>query len=123
MKLKEIRSRSEAELREDVERLRRELFNLRAQAVTSPVEDTTRFRKSRKTVARILTVLAERARAAGKPAQPVAAPKAEKALKKPVAKAEKPAKAEKAEKPKKAEPAKTEKKAEKKSEKKKGQKG
>ena len=114
MKLKEIRSRSDAELGEDMARLRRELYNLRAQAVTSPAEDTTRFRKARRTVARILTVLGERARSSGKPAPIAAAPKAPapavkavkqektvRAEKAPAApKAEKPKKAKQAEKPK-----------------------
>ncbi len=93
MKIKDIRSKSDAELREEMERLRRELYNLRAQAVSNPTEDTTRFRESRRTVARILTVLAERARAAGPAASPLAAPKAPKTAQKQ--KTEKPAKAEK----------------------------
>ncbi len=48
------------ELHNELERLRRELFDLRAQAVTEKLADPTRLGKTRRTVARILTVLRER---------------------------------------------------------------
>ena len=106
MKIQEIRAKSDAELHAETERLRRELYNLRAQAVSNPAEDTTRFRKSRRDVARILMVLTEHARAAGKPVALPAAPKPAK----PVKAASKPAKAVKADaKPAAAKPEKTEK--------------
>ena len=49
-----------------VEGLRRESYHLRVQAVTSQLEKPSRVREVRRTVARILTVLGERARAAEK---------------------------------------------------------
>lgn len=48
------------ELHADLERLRRHLFDLRAQAVTEKLEDSTQLQKCRKDVARVLTVLKER---------------------------------------------------------------
>ena len=65
MDLKEIRSKSDAELAEALERLRRESYNLRVQAASSQVDNPARIKDARRTVARILTVLNERARAAG----------------------------------------------------------
>ena len=62
MKLKEIRGKSDQELREEVERLQRETYHLKVQAATSQLENPSRFRATRRTVARILTVLGERAR-------------------------------------------------------------
>jgi len=46
---------------EELKGLRRKLFELRTQAVTEKVEDTTQFRKNRRDVARILTALRQRA--------------------------------------------------------------
>lgn len=89
MKLKEIRGKSEAELKEALDRLSRERFNLRSQAVTGALESPARSRNARREVARILTILGERARApqtekaapAPAPAKPAKAPKAEKPAK------------------------------------------
>ena len=62
MDLKEIRSKSDAELAEALERLRREGYNLRVQSASSQVDNPARIRDTRRTLARILTVLNERAR-------------------------------------------------------------
>lgn len=48
------------ELHAELERLRRHLFDLRAQAVTEKLEDPTQLGKTRKDIARLLTVLNER---------------------------------------------------------------
>ena len=64
MDLKEIRSKSDAELVEALERLRREGYNLRVQSASSQVDNPTRIKDTRRTIARILTVINERARAA-----------------------------------------------------------
>jgi large subunit ribosomal protein L29 len=48
------------ELHAELERLRRHLFDLRAQAVTEKLEDPTQLGKTRKSIARILSVLRER---------------------------------------------------------------
>ena len=63
MDLKEIRSKSDAELTEALEHLRREGYNLRVQSVSSQVDNPTRIKDTRRTIARILTVMNERARA------------------------------------------------------------
>lgn len=60
MKLEEIRSMNSEELHDDLERLRRHLFNLRSQAVTEKLEDPTQITKARRDIARLLTVLRDR---------------------------------------------------------------
>jgi large subunit ribosomal protein L29 len=60
MKLEEIRSMKTDELHEELERLRRHLFDLRSQAVTEKLEDPTQITKTRKDIARLLTVLQQR---------------------------------------------------------------
>ncbi len=49
-----------AELREQLERDRQELFNLRFQVATQQLENPRRIREVRRNVARILTILSER---------------------------------------------------------------
>ena len=60
MKIDALRAMKTDELHTDLERLRRHLFDLRAQAVTEKLEDPTQLGKTRKTIARVLTVLKER---------------------------------------------------------------
>ena len=60
MKIDALRAMKIDELHSDLERLRRHLFDLRAQAVTEKLEDPTQLGKTRKTIARVLTVLKER---------------------------------------------------------------
>ncbi len=60
MKIKEIRELSSEELTVELERLRRHLFDLRAQSVTEKLEDTSMITKARRDIARILTVQTER---------------------------------------------------------------
>ena len=60
MKIEDIRAMKTDELHAELERLRRHLFDLRAQAVTEKLEDPTQLSKGRKDVARILTVLQQR---------------------------------------------------------------
>ena len=60
MKLEEIRSMKSNELHDELERLRRHLFDLRSQAVTEKLEDPTQITKTRKDIARLLTVLKQR---------------------------------------------------------------
>jgi len=59
MKISEIRALSREELTSELERLRRHLFDLRAQAVTERLEDPTMISKAKKDIARLLTVLRE----------------------------------------------------------------
>jgi large subunit ribosomal protein L29 len=60
MKIEQIRAMKPDELHHELERLRRHLFDLRAQAVTEKLEDPMQLGKAKKDIARILTVLRER---------------------------------------------------------------
>jgi large subunit ribosomal protein L29 len=55
MKAKEVHKLSGDEIGVEVARLRRRLFDLRTQAVTEKIEDTSQFRKTRRDLARLLT--------------------------------------------------------------------
>lgn len=52
----ELKNLSHQELDSKVEELRRELFSLRLQAVTSPVKDHTQYKKLRRKIACALTI-------------------------------------------------------------------
>jgi len=60
MKIKDIRELTNEELLAELERIRRHLFDLRAQAVTEKLEDPSLITKSQRDIARILTVMRER---------------------------------------------------------------
>lgn len=60
MKVEELRAMKTDELHNELERLRRHLFDLRAQAVTEKLEDPNRIPGTRRNIARILTVLKQR---------------------------------------------------------------
>lgn len=60
MKIKELREWNDEELRSELERLRRHLFDLRSQAVTEKLEDPSSLTKVKRDIARILTVRRER---------------------------------------------------------------
>jgi large subunit ribosomal protein L29 len=55
MKAKEVHKLSDEELGLEVNRLRRRVVELRTQAVTEKIEDTSQFPKIRKDIARLLT--------------------------------------------------------------------
>ncbi len=55
MKAKEVHKLSSEELTVEVKRLRRRMFELRTQAVTEKIEDTSQFKNTRKDIARLLT--------------------------------------------------------------------
>ena len=57
MKIKDIRDQSTEELKEELEKLKKESFNLRFQKAGGQLENTARVRFVRRTIARILTVL------------------------------------------------------------------
>ena len=57
MKIKDIRDKSTEELEEELEKLKKEAFNLRFQKAGGQLENTARVRFVRRTIARILTVL------------------------------------------------------------------
>ncbi|MEY3160048.1 MAG: Ribosomal protein [Planctomycetota bacterium] len=62
---KEIRGVDTRELRAQLSDLRKEQFQMRFRGAAEEVAKTARFRQIRRKVARILTVLSERERAAG----------------------------------------------------------
>ncbi len=60
MKIEAIRNMKIDELHSELDRLRRHLFDLRAQAVTEKLEDHTQLGNAKRDIARILTVMRER---------------------------------------------------------------
>ncbi len=60
MKIREIRDLNDEELGTELDRLRRHLFDLRAQSVTEKLADPSMITKARRDIARILTVMKER---------------------------------------------------------------
>ena len=63
MLAKEIREKTNEELNAEINTLKDELFNLRFQQATGQLENTTRLKTVKKDIARIKTVLTERANA------------------------------------------------------------
>ena len=61
MKIDEVRGKSDDELREQLGELRKEAFNLRFQRASGQLENTARVREVRRTIARVETVLGQRA--------------------------------------------------------------
>ena len=68
MKIKEyvedLRAKSAAELEDELVAAKKELFNLRFQNATNQVDNTSRIKEVRKNIARIQTVIVEKANAA-----------------------------------------------------------
>jgi ribosomal protein L29 len=64
MKAKEVHKLSAEEIDVEVKRLRRKLFDLRAQSVTEQIQDTSQFKRIRADIARLLTERNTRAGAA-----------------------------------------------------------
>jgi large subunit ribosomal protein L29 len=60
MKIAEIRDMKMEELHSELERLRRHVFDLRSQAVTEKLQDSSLIRKSRRDIARVMTLLRQR---------------------------------------------------------------
>ena len=63
MKASELRNKTEAELREELISLRREQFNLRMQRGSGQTPRPHEFQRVRKDIARIKTILGEKAAA------------------------------------------------------------
>jgi large subunit ribosomal protein L29 len=61
MKVKDVRELNEQELEEKVKELKVELFNLRFQEATGQLENFMRIKEVRRSIARVKTVLRERA--------------------------------------------------------------
>ena len=63
MKIADIRTKTADELADELEKLKKEQFNLRFQAATNQLERPARIREVRREIARIKTLQGERARA------------------------------------------------------------
>jgi len=61
MTAKEIREKETGHLKEELVEKRKHLFDLRSQAVTEKLEDPSQIRKTKKDIARMQTILAQRA--------------------------------------------------------------
>lgn len=70
MKAIDLRDKTPDQLRDDLEALKKEAFNLRFQAATGQLENTGRIRAVRRDVARVRTILNEKAIEAARGAAP-----------------------------------------------------
>jgi large subunit ribosomal protein L29 len=69
-KAADLRAKTSDQLQDQLLQLKKEQFNLRFQKATGQLESTARVRDVRRDIARILTVLDERAAEAAKAASP-----------------------------------------------------
>ncbi len=60
MKTSEIRELSVVDLQERIESAKFEINKMKLENAVSPLEDTTKIRKARRDIARMLTILAEK---------------------------------------------------------------
>ena len=62
--VKDLNTKSAAELNDELIAAKKELFNLRFQNATNQLDNTSRIKEVRKNIARIQTVIAQKANAA-----------------------------------------------------------
>lgn len=62
--MEDLKSKSAAELNEDLVAAKKELFNLRFQNATNQLDNTSRIKEVRKNIARIQTLITEKAKVA-----------------------------------------------------------
>ena len=62
--VEELKAKTAAELQDELVAAKRELFNLKFQNATNQLDNTSRIKEVRKNIARIQTVIAEKANAA-----------------------------------------------------------
>ena len=62
--VEELKAKTAAELNEELVAAKKELFNLRFQNATNQLDNTSRIKEFRKNIARIQTVITEKARVA-----------------------------------------------------------
>ncbi len=62
--LEDLRKKSDAELAQELVDAKKELFNLRFQNATNQLDNTARIKEVRKNIARIQTVITQKAKAA-----------------------------------------------------------
>ena len=60
MELKKMREMTEIELNGELDKMKKELFNLRFQHVTGQLENPVKMRELKKDIARVKTILKER---------------------------------------------------------------
>ncbi|MDE6016913.1 MAG: 50S ribosomal protein L29 [Acetatifactor sp.] len=61
--LKDLKTKSDAELNAELVAAKKELFNLRFQNATNQLDNTARIKEVRRNIARIQTAITEKARA------------------------------------------------------------
>ena len=61
--VEDLRTKSDAELAQELVTAKKELFNLRFQNATNQLDNTARIKEVRRNIARIQTVITEKARA------------------------------------------------------------
>ena len=61
--VEDLKAKSAAELAQDLVAAKKELFNLRFQNATNQLDNTARIKEIRKNIARIQTVITEKAKA------------------------------------------------------------
>jgi|LakMenEpi03Aug12_release.lakeMendotaPanAssembly.Ray.scaffolds.fasta_scaffold2059344_2 large subunit ribosomal protein L29 len=66
MKATEVKKLRDDEIAAEAKRLRKQLFDLRAQTVTEKTKDSSQFKKTRKDLARVLTERSARMKKASK---------------------------------------------------------
>ena len=62
--VEDLRTKSASELNEELVAAKKELFNLRFQNATNQLDNTARIKEVRKNIARIQTIITEKAREA-----------------------------------------------------------
>ena len=62
--VEELNAKTSAELNKELVAAKKELFNLRFQNATNQLDNTSRIKEVRKTIARIQTIITEKANAA-----------------------------------------------------------
>ncbi|ROR31692.1 LSU ribosomal protein L29P [Mobilisporobacter senegalensis] len=62
--VEDLKTKSAAELNEELVAAKKELFNLRFQNATNQLDNTSRIKEVRRNIARIQTVISEQAKAA-----------------------------------------------------------
>ena len=62
MELKKMRDMTEVELNTELSKMKKELFNLRFQNATNQLDNTARIKEVRKNIARIQTIITQKAR-------------------------------------------------------------
>ena len=60
MELKKMREMTEVELNTELDKMKKELFNLRFQHVTGQLENPVKMRELKKDIARVKTILREK---------------------------------------------------------------